>query len=88
MTTTLTRRTELAHRTSAGLHVYLFWNEPTSLVTVGVHDTRGDDRFEFEVDGRDALDAFNHPYAYAARTETAGHGALIDGLATSRSEAA
>jgi hypothetical protein len=71
MTTRITRRTELAHRTSDGLHVYLFWNEPTSRVTVGVHDARGDDSFEFEVDGRHALDAFNHPYAYAARTETA-----------------
>jgi hypothetical protein len=83
MTTTITRRTELAHRTSDGLHVYLFWNEPTSRVTVCVHDARGDDSFEFEVDGPLALDAFNHPYAYAARADTADLGALIDGLATS-----
>ena len=66
-TTTITQRTELAHRASDGLHVYLFWNEPTSRVTVGVVDARGDDSFEFEVDGRHALDAFNHPYAYAVR---------------------
>jgi hypothetical protein len=83
MTTTITRRTELAHRASDGIDVYLFWNEPTSRVTVGVLDARGDDSFEFEVDGRHALDAFNHPYAYAARTDTADLGALIDGLATS-----
>lgn len=84
MTTTITRRTELAHRTSDGLDVYLFWNEPTSRVTVGVRDSRGDDSFEFEADGRDALDAFNHPYAYAARTDTADLGALIDGLGAAR----
>jgi hypothetical protein len=66
-TTTITRRTELAHRASDGIDVYLFWNEPTSGVTVGVLDARGDDSFEFDVDGRDALDAFNHPYAYAGR---------------------
>jgi hypothetical protein len=83
MTTTITRRTELAHRTSDGLHVYLFWNDPTSRVTVGVHDARDDDSFEFEVDGQLALDAFNHPYAYAAQG-TADLGALIDGVATSR----
>jgi hypothetical protein len=83
MTTTITRRIELAHRASAGLDIYLFWNEPTSRVTVGVHDSRGDDSFEFEVDGRHALDAFNHPYAYAARTDTADVGAPIDRLATS-----
>jgi hypothetical protein len=83
MTTTITRRIELAHRASAGLDIYLFWNEPTSRVTVGVHDSRGDDSFEFEVDGRYALDAFNHPFAYAARIDTADLGAPIDGLATS-----
>jgi hypothetical protein len=76
-TTTIIRRTELAHRTSAGIDVYLFWNEPTGRVTVGVIDTRTDESFEFEVDGRHALDAFNHPYAYAARTEQADPGPRI-----------
>jgi hypothetical protein len=83
MTTTITQRAELAHRTSAGLHVYLFWNEPRSRVTVRVLDTRGDDSFEFAVDGRHALDAFNHPYAYAARADTADLGAPIDRPTTS-----
>jgi hypothetical protein len=64
MTTTLTRRTELAHRTSDGIEVYLFWNEPTNLVTVSVLDARTDEGFELEVDGHHALDAFNHPYVY------------------------
>jgi hypothetical protein len=81
MTTTIIRRTELAHRTSDGIDVYLFWNEPTSRVTVGVLDARTDDSFEFEVDGRHALDAFNHPYAYAARADSADGGALLDRLA-------
>jgi hypothetical protein len=62
---TPTRRTELAHRASDGIDVYLFWNEPTSRVTVCVLDGRSDDGFELELDGRQALDAFNHPFAYA-----------------------
>jgi len=74
-----TRRTELAHRTSDGLNVYLFWNAPTSRVTVSVLDARTDESFEFETDGRHALDAFNHPYAYAAVTATAA----VDRLAAS-----
>jgi hypothetical protein len=69
MATTITRRTELAHRASNGIDVYLFWYAPTSRVTVGVFDTRGDDSFELDVDGRHALDAFNHPYAYAGRPD-------------------
>ena len=81
-TRTISRWTELAHRASGGIDVYLFWNEPTSRGSVGLLDARGDDSFEFEVDGGHALDAFNHPYAYAARTDTADLGALIDGLAT------
>jgi hypothetical protein len=59
---TSTRRTELAHRASDGIDVYLFWNEPTSRVTVCVLDGRSDDGFELELDGRQALDAFNHPF--------------------------
>ena len=46
----ISERTELAHRVSGGIDVYLFWNEHTSRVTVGVLDTRGDESFEFEVD--------------------------------------
>jgi hypothetical protein len=84
MTTTVTRRTELAHRTSDGIDVYLFWNESTGRVIVAVLDARTDDSFELEVDGRHALDAFNHPYAYAARTDTAGRGAPTDGVAGRR----
>ena len=77
----INRSTELAHRASGGIDVYLFWNESTNRITVGVLDARGDDSFELEVDGRHALDAFNHPYAYAARANTADLGALIDRLA-------
>ena len=69
-TTTITQRTELAHRANDGIDVYLFWNPPTGRVSVGVFDQRTGNAFELEVDGRHALDAFNHPYAYAARGRT------------------
>ena len=84
MTTSITRRTELAHRTSDGIDVYLFWNEPTNRVTIAVIEARTDDGFELEVGGRHALDAFNHPYAYAARGCTTDPRAPLDGLAASR----
>ena len=76
-----TRRVELAHRTSDGIDVYLFWHEPTSRVTVGVVDARAEAGFELDVDGRYALDAFNHPYAYAARSGPANLEALVESLA-------
>jgi hypothetical protein len=67
-TTTITQTTELAHRTRDGIHIYLFWNQLNSRITVRVFDERTNNGFELEVDSRDALDAFNHPFAYAARS--------------------
>jgi len=64
--TALTDRRELAHRTGDGIEVTLFWSKPSNRVTIAVLDTRSDEALEFDVDGGVALDAFNHPYAYAA----------------------
>ncbi len=71
----MTTPTELAHRTNSGIDVYLFWEERTNRITVDVLDERTGDNFELEVDGRHALEAFNHPYAYAARINRANRGA-------------
>ena len=64
--TATTPEKELAHRTSDGIEVSLYWNERANRVTVKVYDARSDEDFEFEVDGRRALDAYRHPFAYAA----------------------
>ena len=64
--TAFSEHRELAHRTSDGIEVTLFWSKPSGRVTIAVLDTRSDEALEFEVEGSDALDAFNHPYAYAA----------------------
>ena len=62
----LPERRELAHRTNDGIDVTLFWSTASSRVTISVFHARSATALEFEVDGADALDAFNHPYAYAA----------------------
>jgi hypothetical protein len=64
--TALTERRELAHRTSDGIEVTLLWSKPSNRVTIALLDTRSDEALEFDVDGSAALDAFSHPYAYAA----------------------
>ena len=61
-----TEQRELAHRTTNGIDVTLLWTESTNTVAVAVLDTHSGEELEFEVDGSHALDAFNHPYAYAA----------------------
>jgi hypothetical protein len=62
----VTERREIAHRSSDGIEVTLFWSKPSNRVTIAVLDAVCDEALEFEVDGSAALDAFNHPYAYAA----------------------
>jgi hypothetical protein len=69
-TTATTDRRELAHRISDGIEVTLFWTKVSNRVTVEVFDSHSDEGLEFEVAGSAALDAFNHPYAYAATHTT------------------
>jgi hypothetical protein len=57
---------ELASRESDGLTVRLVWHPGKDAVTVSVTDSRTGDRFQLAVDRRRALDAFYHPFAYAA----------------------
>jgi hypothetical protein len=61
---------ELAHRVGNGIDVSLYWSERTNRVTVRVYDTRADEGFELEVEGRRALDAYRHPFAYATAKRT------------------
>jgi hypothetical protein len=57
---------ELAARQRDGLSVVLHWYPHEDAVTVSVADERTGDRFEIAVERESALDAFYHPYAYAA----------------------
>ena len=78
-TVEVTERRELAHRTNDGIDVTLFWSRASNRVTISVFHARSATALEFEVDGADALDAFNHPYAYAA-TGAARHIATAPGV--------
>ena len=60
-------RVVLAKRKNAGIQVTLLWAEDTNAVAVLVRDEGNEDQFELNVEpGANALDAFDHPYAYAA----------------------
>lgn len=67
MATSTDDRRELAVRAGDGIEVSLFWSKLRDRVTVAISDLRLDHAFEFEVDAVHALDAFNHPYAYASK---------------------
>ena len=57
---------ELAARDSDGVHVLLLWHLDEDTLTVSVEDVRVGDRFRLAVAPDRALDAFYHPFAYAA----------------------
>jgi hypothetical protein len=57
---------ELAARESDGIYVLLLWHPGEHAITVSVEDDRQGDRFQLAVAPDRALDAFYHPFAYAA----------------------
>jgi hypothetical protein len=57
---------ELAARDGDGIHVLLLWHPDENALTVSVEDARVGDRFQLAVAPDRALDAFYHPFAYAA----------------------
>ena len=62
-----TKRRELSARRAGGLEVVLYWHEGRGDMTVAVRDADTGEAFELNVEPANALDAFRHPYAYAAR---------------------
>lgn len=57
---------ELAARETDGLHVQLLWNPIADAVSVAVEDRHAGERLHLAVARERALDAFYHPFAYAA----------------------
>ena len=57
---------ELAARESNGLRVRLLWHPRENAVTVSVEDACAAQSFELAVARDHALEAFYHPFAYAA----------------------
>jgi hypothetical protein len=60
------RTQELDFRSTDGLEVTLLWQPETNQVSVTVFDAKTGDDFDLDVEPADAMDAFHHPYAYAA----------------------
>ena len=57
---------ELAYRQNDGVEVTLLWRRDDNSVAVSVFDAKSDQAFEIGVPRDRALDAFYHPFAYAA----------------------
>jgi hypothetical protein len=64
---------ELAQRLSGTDEVLLLRYPEIDLVELSVSDVTTGEGFHIEVAAGTAMDAFQHPYAYAARRESAYH---------------
>ena len=60
---------ELAQRLSGAVEVLLLWHPEIDRVELSVRDLTTGAGFQIEVAPGDAIDAFYHPYAYAAMLE-------------------
>jgi len=60
------RTRELDFRSNDDLEVALHWQPETNRISVSVFDAKTGDDFDLDVDPVEAMDAFHHPYAYAA----------------------
>jgi hypothetical protein len=65
-TTPHTEPRELASRKNDGMSILLLWHPREDEVTVSVADARTGEYFEIPVERERALEAFHHPFAYAA----------------------
>ena len=74
---TLPARRELAYRSSNGIDVFLLRCPADDSLAVVVIDEVADS-FELIVSAGEALDVFEHPYAYAARRGLTFHDAALD----------
>ena len=70
---------ELARRRSGSVEVLLLWHPISNKVELRIHDTSKEEDFGFRVPPGEAMQAFRHPYAYAARRE---HSAPLSRTAT------
>jgi hypothetical protein len=75
---------ELAQRLSGTVEVQLLWQPEIDRVHLSVHDLATGAGFDIAVAPGNAIDAFYHPYAYAARRENSSQvgraeTAILDG---------
>jgi hypothetical protein len=64
---------ELARRLSGSDEVLLLWHPEIDRVELCVSDVATGEGFHIDVAPRTAMDAFRHPYIYAADPKTAYH---------------
>jgi hypothetical protein len=68
---------ELDYRENDGIQVSLLWSRDDNNLAVLVVDTKTDETFELPARADEAMDVFNHPFAYASRLVATGTGSEL-----------
>jgi hypothetical protein len=63
---TQTARRELANRRNGGLEITLYWHAGDDSISIDIHQEATEETMSFPVPADQALDAFDHPFAYLA----------------------
>lgn len=58
---------ELMSRRSNGIEVFLMWCKETNLVSIVINDLHSEQSNAFPVPNEEAMQAFEHPFAYAPK---------------------
>jgi hypothetical protein len=61
---------ELDQRVSAGFEISLLWLRRDNNLVVSIEDRKTGESFELPVSSDEALEVFNHPFAYVAARGT------------------
>jgi hypothetical protein len=64
------RERELAFRSFAGIEVRLLWSQESGELRVTAFDSSTGESLELPARPEQALDVFNHPFAYAATSRS------------------
>jgi hypothetical protein len=71
---------ELDRREADGITVSLLWRKAANITSIAVTDDRTGEDFELVVTADRALDAFHHPFAYAAGSGLLGEPAQREAI--------
>ena len=58
---------DIASRRSGSIEVSLLWNRETGKLLVVAYDSFEDEQITIPVEGKDAVEIYRHPFAYADR---------------------
>jgi hypothetical protein len=68
---------DIASRSSGGIEVALIWNREDESLVVFAYDATSEETLAIDVSGAEAVEVYEHPFAYAHRSARAAARRLV-----------